>query len=214
MSKLIDKKLIDYINEVDSSLPAPGGGSVMGTVGSLGCALAGMVGHLTVNKKKFSELKKEEQDSFNNSIEKIKGIKSYLMDIVDKDAESFNLFMEAMKMPKETDDDKKKRKDAMSEASEKSISVPFNALKCCYELIPHFDIVLKYGNNGVITDILSAYILILACAKGCILNINVNIPFIDNNDFLNNIKSKSIEYIKTIENRYNSIENEILLFRL
>ena len=59
MNKLIDKKLSDYINEVDSSSSAPGGGSVMGVVGSLACALAGMVGHLTINKKVFKELSKD-----------------------------------------------------------------------------------------------------------------------------------------------------------
>ncbi|WP_295157839.1 cyclodeaminase/cyclohydrolase family protein [uncultured Brachyspira sp.] len=214
MSKLIDKKLIDYINEVDSSLPAPGGGSVMGVIGSLACALAGMVGHLTVNKKKFSQLSKEEQDSFNSALEKIKEIKTYLTDIADKDAESFNMFMEAMKMPKNTEEEKYKRNCALSEASEKSISVPFNALKYCYDLIPLFDIILKYGNNGVITDILSAYVLIFACAKGSVLNININMPFINNDAFLENIKSNSIQYIKEIENKFYSIENEISLFKI
>ncbi|MCZ9840354.1 cyclodeaminase/cyclohydrolase family protein [Brachyspira hyodysenteriae] len=110
MSKLIEKKLSDYINEVDSSLPAPGGGSVMGAVGSLACALAGMVGHLTVNKKKFLELSQEEQDNFNNAIENIRIIKNKLMEIVDKDAESFNAFMEAMKLPKNTEEEKQKEK--------------------------------------------------------------------------------------------------------
>ncbi|WP_300369951.1 cyclodeaminase/cyclohydrolase family protein [Brachyspira sp.] len=214
MSKLSDKKLIDYINEVDSPLPAPGGGSVMGVIGSLGCALAGMVVHLTINKKKFLELNKEEQDSFNNAIEKIKEIKSHLMDIIDKDAENLNIFMNVMKMPKNTEEEKEKRKAAISEAAEKLISVPFNALKCCYELVEFFDIILKYGNEGVITDILSAYILIFACAKGSILNININIPFINNKNIADNIKSNSKQYIKVIENKYYSIENEILLFKL
>ena len=59
MEKLINKSVLDYINDVDSSLPAPGGGSVTAVVASLACALAGMVAHLTVNKKKFKELDKE-----------------------------------------------------------------------------------------------------------------------------------------------------------
>ena len=139
MSKLIDKKLADYINDVDSSLPAPGGGSVMGAVGSLACALAGMVGHLTVNKKKFLELSQEEQDNFNNAIENIRNIKSRLMEIVDKDAESFNAFMEAMKLPKNTEEEKAKRKTAISDAAKKAIDIPFSALKSCYELMPFFE---------------------------------------------------------------------------
>ncbi|PTY40137.1 cyclodeaminase/cyclohydrolase family protein [Brachyspira hampsonii] len=214
MSKLIDKKLSDYINDVDSSLPAPGGGSVMGAVGSLACALAGMVGYLTVNKKKFLELSQQEQDNFNNAIENIRNIKCRLMEIVDKDAESFNAFMEAMKLPKDTEEEKTKRKNAISEAAKKAIDVPFNALKSCYELMPFFETVIKYGNNNVITDIASAYILAFACAKGSVLNININIPLIDDNVFLNNIKTNTEKYINTVENNFYNIEKQILLFKI
>lgn len=214
MKELINKTLADYINDVDSSLPAPGGGSVMGLVGSLGCALAGMVGHLTVNKKKFLELEKEHQDNFKNAIEKIKEIKSYLADIIDKDAESFNLFMEAMKMPKETDTEKENRKKAMSEASKKAIEIPFNALKYCYELMPLFDTVTKYANSAVISDIAAAYILIYACAKGSVLNININIPMIDDNVFLEHIKTDTKKYMNEIDNIYTKTSKVISLFNV
>ena len=213
-NKLIDMKLKDYINEVDSPSSAPGGGSVMGVVSSLSCALAGMVGHLTINKKKFLELSAEEQNQFNSSIEQIKNIKINLMEIIDKDAESFNLFMEAMKMPKDTEEQIINRKNAMSNAAIKSIEPPFNTLKYCYELIKLFDIILKYGNTGVVTDISTAYILAFAAAKGSILNININIPMINDEGILNKIKNDSIKYIKEIENKYISIEKEISLFNI
>ena len=79
MEKLISMKLEDYIDKVDSPSPTPGGGIVMGAVGSLACALAGMVGHLTINKNKFKELTEEEKNDFNNAIEKIKEIKIKLI---------------------------------------------------------------------------------------------------------------------------------------
>ena len=147
-------------------------------------------------------------------MEQIKTIKDSLIDIIDKDAESFNFFMEAMKMPKDTEEEKENRKIAISEASKKAVEVPFNALKYCYELIPLFDIIIKYGSSNVITDIVSAYVLVFACAKGCVLNININIPLINDNTFLNSIKINTQEYIKTIENGFQRIEKEILLFKI
>lgn len=212
MSRLIDKTLTDYINDVDSPKPAPGGGSVMGVVGSLACALAGMVGHLTVSKKNFLQLAEEEREVFNKAVEKIKEVKSYLINIIDKDAESFGMFMEAMKMPKETSEEKEKRKKAISDASKKAAEIPFMVLQYCYELIPSFDIIIKYGNRNVITDIASAYILIFACAKGSLLNININLPMIDDNMFADDIKIKTSNYIKTIEDKYHTIEKKIQLF--
>ena len=214
MEKLIDMKLEDYINKVDSPSPAPGGGSVMGVVGSLACALAGMVGHLTINKNKFKELTEEEKNNFNKAIEKIKEIKIKLIETIDKDAESFNILMEAMKLPKNTEEEKLIRKESISKAAIKSTETPFNILKYSYELIPLFDIILKYGNAGVITDIASAYILIYCASKGSILNININIPLIEDKNFLENIKKNSSIYIEKIESKFKEIENKLDVFRI
>ncbi len=214
MTKLVDIKLEDYINRVDSPSPAPGGGSVMGVVGSLACALAGMVGHLTINKNKFKELSEEEKNNFNKAIEKIKEIKIKLMETVDKDAESFNIFMDAMKLPKNTEEEKLIRKEAISEAAIKSTQTPFDILKYSYELISLFDIILKYGNSGVITDIASAYILIYGASKGSVLNININMPLIEDKNFLEKIKKNSLNYIETIEYSYREIEKKLEIFRI
>ncbi|WP_432631465.1 cyclodeaminase/cyclohydrolase family protein [Brachyspira sp.] len=214
MEKLIDMKLEDYINKVDSPSPAPGGGSVMGVVGSLACALAGMVGHLTINKNKFKELAEEEKNNFNDAIEKIKEIKIKLIETIDKDAESFNIFMDAMKLPKNSEEEKLIRKEAISKAAIKSTETPFNILKYSYQLIPLFDIILKYGNSGVITDIASAYILIYGASKGSILNININTPLIEDKIFLENIKKNSSIYIEKIECSYKEIENKLDVFKI
>lgn len=214
MTKLVDIKLEDYINRVDSPSPAPGGGSVMGVVGSLACALAGMVGHLTINKNKFKELSEEEKNNFNKAIEKIKEIKIKLMETVDKDAESFNIFMDAMKLPKNTEEEKLIRKEAISEAAIKSTQTPFDILKYSYELISLFDIILKYGNSGVITDIASAYILIYGASKGSVLNININMPLIEDKIFLEKIKKNSLNYMETIEYSYREIEKKLEIFRI
>ena len=214
MEKLIDMKLEDYINKVDSTSPAPGGGSVMGVVGSLACALVGMVGHLTINKNKFKELTEEEKNNFNKAIEKIKEIKIKLIETIDKDAESFNIFMDAMKLPKNSEEEKLIRKEAISKAAIKSTETPFNILKYSYQLIPLFDIILKYGNAGVITDIASAYILIYGASKGSILNININMPLIEDKNFLENIKKNSSIYIEKIERGYREIENKLDVFEI
>ena len=214
MEKLIDMKLEDYINKVDSPSPAPGGGSVMGVVGSLACALAGMVGHLTINKNKFKELTEEEKNNFNNAIEKIKEIKIKLIETIDKDAESFNIFMDAMKLPKNSEEEKLIRKEAISKAAIKSTETPFNILKYSYQLIPMFDIILKYGNVGVITDIASAYILIYGASKGSVLNININMPLIEDKIFLENIKKNGSIYIEKIERCYREIENKLDVFKI
>lgn len=59
--ELINKKVFDYINDVDSILPAPGGGSVASLVGALGVSLAKMLAHFSIEKKKFKEASNEKK---------------------------------------------------------------------------------------------------------------------------------------------------------
>ena len=52
---LVNKTIEEFISEVNSSSPAPGGGSVASLVGALGVSLARMLGHFSIEKKKFKE---------------------------------------------------------------------------------------------------------------------------------------------------------------
>ena len=62
--KLIDLTVIDFVNEVDSSSPAPGGGSVAALASCIGVGLARMMAHLTFGKKKYEALDDEAMNEF------------------------------------------------------------------------------------------------------------------------------------------------------
>ena len=80
--------------------------------------------------------------------------------------------------------------------------------------MPLFDTVTKYANSAVISDIAAAYILIYACAKGSVLNININIPMIDDNIFLEHIKTNTKKYMNGIDNIYTKTSKVISLFNV
>ena len=65
---LINLKVKEFIEQVDSNSPAPGGGSVAALMSVLGVSLAKMVGHLTINKKKYLKLEESIQKKFTNSL--------------------------------------------------------------------------------------------------------------------------------------------------
>ena len=50
-----NQKIIDFLNELKSAAPAPGGGAVAALTGAQGAALIMMVANLTVGKKKYEE---------------------------------------------------------------------------------------------------------------------------------------------------------------
>ena len=140
---LRELKVVDFINEVDSKSPAPGGGSVSALASTLGIALTRMVGHLTVGKKKFKALDESIQDRFTNITKSFETLKEELTLLIDKDTEAFNLIMEAFKLPKETEEEQTFRNQKIEEGTLEAIKVPFKVAELSLEALRNLDYVLK-----------------------------------------------------------------------
>jgi len=193
--KLIDKTVVDFISEVDSPSPAPGGGSVSALAGSMGVSLSRMVGHLTVNKKKFKGLSEEIQEEFIKRFEELEGIKDELNILIDRDTEAFNYVMAAFKLPKETDEEKAARKQAIEEATYKAIDVPMMIAELSYrglELIEYFT---EYGNKNAITDLGVSALLLSVALEGAVLNVKINLPGITDEDYVKTTGDKCVEIV-------------------
>ena len=174
--KLVEKTVLDFVNEVDSSSPAPGGGSVSALAGSLGTALARMVGHLTVGKKAYRKLTEEQQQNFEVTLQQLEDIKDQLNVLIDEDTEAFNQIMAAFKMPKETDEDKKARKEAIEEATKGAIEVPMKVALLSAEALDILDVVLEFGNKNCTSDVGVAVTQLIASVQGALMNVKINLP--------------------------------------
>jgi len=194
--KLVEKSVVEFIDEVDSASPAPGGGSVSALVGSLGASLSRMVGHLTVNKKKFKGFSEEIQWDFIQRFEELYNIKSELNVLVDRDTEAFNCVMGAFKLPKGTEEEKAVRKEAIEEATYKAIDVPMVIGELSYrglELIEYF---VEYGNKNAITDLGVSALLLASALEGAILNVKINLPGITDEEYVKTTKRKCEELLR------------------
>lgn len=174
--KLSELKLSEFINEVDSSSPAPGGGSVSALASSLGVALLRMVGHLTTTKKKFKELDPDVQNQFLQIENDFISIKEELITLIDKDTDAFNLIMSAYKLPKETEAEKEIRNDRILEGTIEAIKVPFRVAELSLSALEKIHFILKYGNKNTLSDIAVSTLMLYSGLEGAILNVKINIP--------------------------------------
>ncbi|RKZ28705.1 glutamate formimidoyltransferase, partial [bacterium] len=106
LPKIPDNALVkletkEFVDEVSRESPAPGGGSVAALAGAIGSALASMVANLTANKHSAGELK----NKLISLAEKAQEIKDALIRAVDEDTQAFNDYLDAIRMPKKTDDE-------------------------------------------------------------------------------------------------------------
>lgn len=186
----IEKPIKDYIKHVASKEPTPGGGSVAALAGSLGSALTAMVGNLTIGRKvyeKLDETVKEVMDKnfkeLNDSIERLNGI-------VDEDTKAFDKVMEALKLPKETEEEKKIRSNAIQEGYKVALEVPLRCAEECYNVLKLQRVFADYGNINAITDVGVGALLAATGLEGAILNVKINLSGIKDEDYKADIEEK------------------------
>ncbi len=197
MKKLVDLTVTEFVDEVDSDSPAPGGGSVSSLSSTIGCALARMVGHLTFGKKKFEGLSVEEQEVFETEFNKLKVFQDELSALIDKDTECFGIFMSALKLPKNTEKEKSVRLDAMEKATMEIIKVPFAIASVSLDAMKTLSTIIQFGNKNAITDVGVAALLLNAGVEGAVLNVKINLPGLSDENLVNDYINKCDEFIKT-----------------
>lgn len=201
-SKLVNMKMTAFANETASESAAPGGGSVSAYVGALGISLGTMVANLSSHKKGWDDRWEE----FGNWAEKGQAIKDELLKLVDEDTHSFNLIMQAMALPKSTDDEKAVRKKEIQKATKYAIEVPFKVMQLSFDSMTVIKAMAEQGNPNSVTDACVGALCARTAVLGAFMNVKINASGYDDKTFVNEILNKG----KEIEKKAIALEAEII----
>jgi len=171
---LIDKKVSNFLNELASNSPTPGGGSVAALAGVLGAALISMVGNLTVGKKKYEDVEEDIKKIISSS----EKLRYELRQLIEEDVKVFNNFMSTYKMPKETEDEKKVRAEKIQESLIEAAKVPLKVAYKCLDILSLSKEVAEKGNINVVSDAGVAVLMAEAALESAILNVKINLRMI------------------------------------
>lgn len=203
----IDKSLKQFALDTKSSDPTPGGGSVSAYAGTMSSALTNMVGGLTFSKKDYSELPEEARTEMETNSKELELLFEDLAGIVDEDSSAFDKVMEAFKMPKETDEEKRTRSGAIQDGYKIALEVPLKCAEKCYRLLELQDVFTKYGNVNAITDIGVGVLLAYAGLEGALLNVTINLGSIKDEEYKKVISAKTSSLLSSAkELREKSLE--------
>ena len=190
----IDKSIKDYISETASGDPTPGGGSVSAVAASLGAALTSMVYNLTKGKKVYREFEDSVREEMDKSYEEIKKSIERLNYFVDEDTKAFDDVMKAFGMPKETDEDKKVRTEAIQEGYKKALELPLKCAKECKHVLELQEVFADHGNVQAITDVGVGALLAYTGLEGALLNVSINLNSIKDQEY-KAAKEKEVEEV-------------------
>ncbi len=201
-SRLLNLPLSDFADETASESPAPGGGSIAAYIGSLGVSLATMVANLSSHKKGWDERWEE----FSNWAEKGQQYKDELLQLVDADTKAFTGIMNAMSLPKGTDEEKKTRAAALEVATKVAIEVPFKVMKLSYDSMEVIKAMAESGNPNSVSDAGVGALCARSAVMGAFMNVRINAANFDDKIFVNDVVAKG----KEIEKKAIALEQEIL----
>ncbi len=166
----IDDSIRNYLDDISSGSPTPGGGNVAAFSGAVASSLGIMVCNLTIGKKKYADAEEEMKDiKFELSV-----AKEEFLSLAEKDNQAFEKVMQSFKLPKDNDEQKKIRSQSIETATLEAAEAPAEVLKYCSKIIPLFQALAERGNQNSLSDAGVAAAMISTTAEGAFLNVLIN----------------------------------------
>ena len=182
-----------FLDELASNSPAPGGGSVAALSGALGAALSSMVCNLTRGKQGYESV----QDEIRGIYEKSENLRKDLTDLIDKDTEAFNEVMKALKLPKDTEEQKDLRRDAMQAAFKHAAEVPLETARKCTQILDVARIVAEKGNKNSVSDAAVSALMAQTGLQAAILNVRINLTSIKDTEYVHTVSTELHELLQS-----------------
>jgi len=199
---LVQMNLVEFANETASESPAPGGGSIAAYCGALGISLGTMVANLSSHKRGWDD----RWELFSDWAAQGQEIKDKLLDLVDRDTAAFNDIMTAVKMPKNSEEEKLARKEAMIAATKQAIEIPLEVMKTAFRSYDVLHAMAKDGNPNSASDAGVGALCTKAAIEGAFMNVKINLPGIKDEAYKNHIMGQA----QKIQDDSVRIEREIV----
>ncbi len=178
--KLTDKPVTNFLDELASNAPAPGGGSVASLSGALGAALVSMVCNLTLGKKGYEDV----QDDIQELLAQSEALRKELTDLLEADVAAYTGYSIAAKMPRESDEQKAERVEAMQAALQVATDVPLRIAEAAVKVMDLCMPAAEKGNKWAVSDAGVAVLMAEAALRSAALNVLINLGNLKDQEFV------------------------------
>jgi Methenyl tetrahydrofolate cyclohydrolase len=174
-----DLTLAAFAERLASSEPVPGGGSASAIAAALGASLVAMVASLTQGRPKYAE-----HATLAAAVAPTaRALAAELFDLADADSQAYAACAFALKLPRESFEDKEARDRQVREAAQVAAEVPLHCVERCFDALRLAEVLSGRSNRNASSDLRVASLLLEAAADGAAANVLVNLPLIGTNDW-------------------------------
>ncbi|MDR1597134.1 MAG: cyclodeaminase/cyclohydrolase family protein [Treponema sp.] len=188
---LVDMPVHDFIREMKSASPAPGGGSASALAGALSAGLGIMVANLTSGNVRYAEAEGRIQELRSGLESVLKDLERY----IDEDTLAFNEVMAAFKLPREGEEEKAVRREAIQGSMKKAAELPLLVALSCVQTLTAAVELLRIGNSSAASDAAVAGRLAYAALWGAVYNVRINLGSVKDSEFNRNKRARIAELL-------------------
>lgn len=192
-----------FIEEVAARTSAPGGGSASAAIAAIGAGLGAMVAKLTYGVRKFEHLDGE----MRRIIPPLHKAVQDLIPMIDADTNAFNDYVEAMRLPKDTPDEKAYREQKMQEGLKKAIEVPLTTMRLADTAWDAMVDCARFGNIASKSDVEVGARSLEVGIWGAYRNVIINMPGIKDEEFKQKILSEAEQMVTRAKEKCNEVLN-------
>lgn len=192
----------DFINELSSAAPTPGGGGASALIGAISCALCSMVSNLTTGKKKYAQYQ-EKIDEYLVILDKKCQV---LMADIKKDADAFAPLAAAYAMSK----DDPEYGEKMEAATLTAAQAPLEITRDIYSLVPIIEELEVMGSRLAISDVAVAATAAIAALEGAVMNIYINTKSLKDRDAAKAMNKEAEHMVEDGKARLSAVYNRIM----
>lgn len=194
-----NEPLARVLDRLASSDPTPGGGAAAALAGALAASLLAMVARLSRGKG-------GDDAAFERAVASMDAARVELLDLAEKDSHAFNAVMSALRLPRGSDDAKRRRQLAVQAALKEASEVPLVVATRTLEVLETAPLVARSGNPTAISDVGAGVLLAHGAVHGALLNVRINLASIKDDTY----RAATSQRVRDISRQSDQLRDEVM----
>ncbi len=195
MKSMAEQTLTDFLAALAAPTPAPGGGAAAAVSGATAAALVEMVAGLSLKKSPDGADAALQQ----RTVAQMATIRSELLTLADDDANAYDAFIHAMRLPKVEEHEREERGRAMSAAAERAAAVPLQTLRAIGSVAEAARLLTGRSLVSAASDLDVALRFARAAGLSAAESVEANLPYIDDPETRATLASQTAAAVAALE---------------
>lgn len=185
----IDSTVGQYLEDLASAQPTPGGGSAAALSGAMGSALASMVCRLTLGKEKYADV----QGEIEVLLQKTEGLRERFQQLSGEDSEAYGRLSACFKMPRGTEEERQARAAAIQARLLEAARVPLEVVERAAETVQLCQRIAEIGNANVLSDVATGSMLASSAGEGAAWMVRTNLQMLKDPEVVSRLNEQLIK---------------------